>query len=735
MTTPKRKVGVRAVQALSAALFLATTTGAQGVPSLPQAEAQTRAQAVLEKMTLDEKIGQVSMAHFFRFLEGRKSGPITANAGDIFAQLLPGATLNGGGDAPQPNTPRGWADALRGLEALGRQNLPGGVPAVFGTDSVHGVNNVPGATLYPHNLGLGAAFNPALTQELARATAADMRAMNMDWDFSPVADLGRDPRWGRFYETFGESPWLVADQITASVQGLQSGGVAATLKHFVGYGSPGLGRDRANAEISTRALHELYLPPFKAGIRAGAMSVMANSGSVNGVPVHASQNILTDLLRGELGFKGLVVSDWNDIDRLVNTFKTHADLVRATAASVNAGIDLYMVPNDVEKYGAALKEAVEGGLVSRERLDEAALRMLTFKAQLGLMDARPAGSGVIADGRALAKRAAAATLTLLENDETLPVKKGRVLVTGPAMDSAAIQLGGWSVNWQGVGKGNVSYVPKVSTLATALKASAPAGVTVSALPDGKREALLKAAKSADTIIVALGEAPAAESQANNPELALPTGQVQLLRDLLGTGKPVVLVLMAGRPILLPEDLQNRLPAFVMAYLPGSEGGAALADALYGRAGFPGRLPFTWPGSLGEVGLTADRPPEGAGDAPLPLYPLGFGLDYTAFRTGDGQAVKTANSVKVSVTVTNTGTATFIVRASLPPAGNLEAVGRPVGVVQVSLKPSEARKLTLVVPVERLEAFTGDAFGGVRGEVLPGQYTFEIGDESARLSLP
>ncbi|MFK7601675.1 glycoside hydrolase family 3 protein [Deinococcus sp. SM5_A1] len=729
---------------LGAALLVASAgaqavTGAQTVPRLPYAEAETHAHTVLAKMTLDEKIGQVSMAHFFRFLEGRKSAPIVADAGDIFARLLPGAMLNGGGDAPQPNTPRGWADALRRLETLGRKGLPGGVPAVFGTDAVHGVNNVPGATLYPHNLGLGAAFNPALTQELARATAADMQALNMDWNFSPVADLGRDPRWGRFYETFGESPWLVADQITASVTGLQSGGVAATLKHFVGYGSPGLGRDRANAEISQRALHELYLPPFRAGIRAGAMSVMANSGSVNGVPVHASQNILTDLLRGELGFRGLVVSDWNDIDRLVNTFKTHADLVKAAAASVNAGIDLYMVPNDVEKYGAALKEAVEGGLVSQERLDEAALRMLTFKAQLGLMDPRPAGSGVITDGRALAKRAAAATLTLLENDGTLPIRKGRVLVTGPAMDSAAIQLGGWSVNWQGVGKGNVSYVPKVSTLATALKASAPAGVTVSALPESKREALLRAAANADTIVVALGEAPAAESQANNPNLTLPSGQIGLLRDLLGTGKPVVLVLMAGRPILLPEDLQNRLPAFVMAYLPGSEGGAALADALYGRAGFPGRLPFTWPANLGEVGLTADRPPEGAGDAPLPLYPLGSGLDYTVYRTSDGQATKTADGVKVSVTVKNTGeaagTSTFIVRASLPPAGNLEAVRRPVGVVQAALKKGESRTLSLNLPLERLEAFTGDAFGAVRGEVLQGQYILEIGDELVRFSLP
>nr|WP_244977088.1 glycoside hydrolase family 3 N-terminal domain-containing protein [Deinococcus humi] len=724
---------------LTAALLLTGVAGAQAVPRLSPSEAESRARAVLETMTLDEKIGQVSMAHFFRFLEGGRSGPIAPNAGEILSRLRPGATLNGGGDAPQPNTPRGWADTLRGLEALGREGLPGGLPAVFGTDAVHGVNNVPGATLYPHNLGLGAAFDPALTQEISRATAADMRSMNMDWNFSPVADLGRDPRWGRFYETFGESPWLVADQVAAAVTGLQSGGVAATLKHFVGYGSPGLGRDRANAEISERALHELNLPPFQAGIRAGALAVMANSGSVNGLPVHASHELLTGVLREELSFGGLVVSDWNDVERLVTVYKTHADLVQAAAASVNAGIDLYMVPNDVEKYGAALKEAVEDGQVSPARLDEAALRVLTFKAQLGLMDARPAGSGVLIDHRALAKRAAAATLTLLENDQTLPLKKGRVLVTGPAMDSAAIQLGGWSVNWQGVGKGNVTDVPKISSLATALKASAPASLTVSALPDTKRAALLQAAAKADTIIVALGEPPAAESQANNSTLSLPPAQIGLLRDVLGTGKPVVLVLMAGRPVLLPEDLQNRVSAFVMAYLPGSEGGAALADALYGRTGFPGRLPFTWPGTLGEAGLTADRPPEGAGEAPLPLYPLGFGRDYTSFRTTDAGAVATDAGVRVNVTVTNTGdvagTGTFIVNASLPPTGNLETVRRPVGVVRAALKPGEARTLSLMVPLERLEAFTGDVFGPVIGKVQDGLYMFQIGDETAAVNLP
>ncbi|AZI44861.1 beta-glucosidase (plasmid) [Deinococcus psychrotolerans] len=724
---------------LTVALLLTPVASAQAVPTLSRTEAETRARAVLSKMTLDEKIGQVSMAHFFRFLEGGRSGPVAANAGDSFSRLLPGAILNGGGDTPQPNTPLGWADTLRGLEELGRQHLPGGVPAVFGTDSVHGVGNVAGATLYPHNLGLGAAFDPALTREIALATAQDMRAMNMDWDFSPVADLGRDPRWGRFYETFGESPWLVADQISADVLGLQAGGVAATLKHFVGYGSPSLGRDRADAEISLRALHELYLPPFKAGIRAGAMAVMANSGSVNGLPVHASHTLLTDVLRGELGFGGLVVSDWNDIDRLVTVYKTHADLVRAAADSVNAGIDLYMVPYDVEKYAAALKEAVQGQLITQARLDEAALRMLTFKAELNLMDARPAGSGVLADHRALAKRAAAATLTLLENDSSaLPLTRGRVLVTGPAMDSAAIQLGGWSVNWQGVGKGNVTYVPKVSTLASALKTSAPAGVSVSALPDGKRAALLKAAANADKIVLALGEAPAAESQANNPNLALPDSQIQLLRDVLDTGKPVVLVLMAGRPILLPEDLRNRLAALVMAYLPGSEGGAALADALYGRAGFAGRLPFTWPGSLGEAGLSADRPPEGAGETLLPLYPLGFGLDYTRFATSAMTASAVPGGVSISVTLKNvgekTGTGTFIVRASLPPTGNLEAVKRPVGVVRAELKPGESRTLSLTVPAERLEAFTGDVFGPVTGSVVPGEYRFEVDGKQAAITF-
>lgn len=705
-----------------------------------QAGAEAQARAVLPRLSLDDKIGQVSMAHVFRFTEGGRSAPIRADADATFRALRPGTLLNGGGDAPQPNTPRGWADFLGRLDALGRANNPQGLPAVFGTDAVHGVNNVPAATLYPHNLGLGAAFDPALTREVAVATAADMRAMNMGWTFAPVADVGRDPRWGRYYETFGESPWLVADQVEAAVNGLQSGGVAATLKHFTGYGLPSLGMDRANAEISARAIHEVFLPPFRAGIRAGALSVMANSGSVNGVPVHASRALLTDLLRGELGFQGLLVSDWNDIERLITTYRTHTDLVRAAAASVNAGIDVYMVPNSVEAYQNALREAVQSGLVSEARLDEATLRVLTFKARLGLLDAPLAGSGVLNDHRDLARRAAAATLTLLENPaDTLPIRRGRVLVTGPAMDSAAIQLGGWSVNWQGVGKGNVPDVPKVATLAPALKATAPAGVTVSALPETKRPQLLTAAKGADVIVVAVGEAPGAEWQANSPTLSLPDGQITLLRDLLATGKPVVAVLMAGRPLLLPSDVQSRLSGLVMAYLPGTQGGAALADALYGRAGFPGRLPFTWPDSLTQVGLWSDRPAEGAGETPLPLYPLGYGLDYTTSVARDLTVTPGPDSVTAQATLTNTGeragTVTVLLRATLPASGALQATSRPVGVLRAVLKPGESRAVQVTVPHERLSSWVGDAYGPGTWQLLPGNYTLSAGDAKATLSLP
>lgn len=718
-------------------LTLAAHAGALTGP----AAADAQARALLARLSLEDKIGQVSMAHMFRFTEGDRSAPLRADAAGVFGRLRPGTLLNGGGDAPPQNTPRGWADFLAALDSLGRANSPHGVPAAFGTDAVHGVNNVPAATLFPHNLGLGAAFNPALTREVAQATARDLRALNTAWTFAPVADVGRDPRWGRYYETFGEAPWLVADQVDAAVTGLQAEGVAATLKHFTGYGLPSLGMDRANAEISARALHEVFLPPFQAGIRAGALSVMANSGSVNGVPVHASRTLLTDVLRGELGFQGLLVSDWNDIDRLVGTYRTHADLMQAAAASVNAGIDVYMVPNTLEAYQAALRDAVQAGLVSAARLDEATLRVLTFKARLGLLDAPLRGSGVLEDHRALARRAAAATLTLLENPAgTLPLRTGRVLVTGPGMDSAAMQLGGWSVNWQGVGKGNVPVVPRVSTLAPALKATAPAGITVSALPDGKRAQLLAAARQADVVVAAVGEAPGAEWMANNPALTLPEAQVTLLRDLLATGKPVVAVLLAGRPLVLPADVHSRLSGVVMAFLPGTEGGAALADALYGRTGFPGRLPFTWPDTLTQVGLTADRPPEGAGEAPLPLYPLGYGLDYTTSVARDLAVTLTPEGVQLSAALSNTGertgTVTVVARVTRPASGGLaEAAGRPVTALQAVLKAGETRTVSVTVPRERLSSWVGDAFGPGGWQLPGGVYRFTAGDGRAELTLP
>ncbi|WP_158263747.1 glycoside hydrolase family 3 protein [Deinococcus arcticus] len=729
--------GVRRGLALA---LLSAGLGSASATWLAPAAAEARARALLPRLSLEEKIGQVTMAHMFRFTEGGRSAPLSGTAAQTFGTLKPGSVLNGGGDTPQPNTPRGWADFLSALDAVGRQSGPQNIPAVFGTDAVHGVNNVPAATLFPHNIGLGAAFSPALTREVAQATARDLRALNAAWTFAPVADVGRDPRWGRFYETFGEAPWLVADHVAAAVEGLQGEGVAATLKHFAGYGLAPLGLDRGNAELSARTLHETVLPPFQAGIRAGALSVMANSGSVNGVPAHASRSLLTEVLRGQLGFSGLLVSDWNDIDRLVGTYRTHADLVQATAASVNAGLDVYMVPNTVEAYAAALKEAVTTGLVSPARLDEATVRVLTFKARLGLLDGPLAGSGSVGDHRALAEKAAAASFTLLENPRgVLPLKAGRVLVTGPAQDSAAIQLGGWSVNWQGVGRGNVKDVPRVSTLAVALKASAPAGITVSALPEHKRPGLLAAAKQADTVVVALGEPPAAEWEANNPGLSLPAEQLALLRDLIGTGKPVVAVLMVGRPIVFPPELHAELAGLVMAYLPGTEGGAALANALYGRAGFPGRLPFTWPDTAAQAGLSADRPPEGAGKAPQPLYPLGHGLDYTTSAAREVTAAAGPGSVTLSAELINSGeragTVTFVVRAALPASGALQAVARPVAALQAALKAGETRRVAVTIPNERLHTWVGDAFGAVRPELRPGTYAFTVDDSRAELTLP
>ncbi|GGK26353.1 glycosyl hydrolase [Deinococcus malanensis] len=688
---------------LMALLLAASTALAQTHPYLDtRLPVEQRVQDLLNRMTLEEKVGQLTQINVQRLM-GRDEwdrGPLNPEWLDrILAKQHVGSLLSGGGAAPQPNTPEAWARMTNDLQRYALTHSRLKIPILYGVDAVHGHNNVIGATMFPHNIGLGATFDTKFPHQIGEVTARALRATGITWNFAPDADMGRDPRWGRFYETWGEDPVLASEMVAANVRGLQGpalgpDSVAATVKHFIGYGSPVGGKDRADARITSAQLRGVHLPPFQAGLTAGAATVMVNSGSVNGVPAHASGELLTNLLRGDLGFRGITVSDWEDVRKLQTVHKvapTYRDAVRMALA---AGVDVSMVPHDAEGFTSAVLDLVKSGDLPAGRVDEAAARVLALKFRLGLFeqpfaDAQKASAAVTA-GTDLALRAARQSITLLASDgRTLPLgeRARRVLVVGERARDPRSQLGGWTIGWQGLPKNEDT---RAITILDGMKQVVPKGTQL------RYSAGVPGQPDADALVVVVGEPPHAEGEADNPTLALPAADLALLREATASGKPVVAVLLAGRPIVIPDDVRTRLAAFVMAYLPGSEGGRAVADVLYGNTSPSGRLPFTWPMAAAHVPAPYDEP----GRSGAPLYAFGHGLSYTTFAYRDLRATRDA----VTVTVANTGrvAGSHSVLAFARPQGSTSPA-RLVTFGRVVLQPGESRVLTLALPLGRLPA--------------------------------
>jgi beta-glucosidase len=686
----------------------------------PTTPIPARVEDLLARMTLAEKVGQMTQVNVTRLMGTGEwdRGPLNeAWVQRTLGDLHVGSVLSGGGAAPVPNTPVEWAELTNALQRAAMAASRLGIPLIYGVDAVHGHNNVLGATIFPHNLGLAATWDPALVEAVARRTAADVAATGIHWNFAPVADLGRDLRWGRTYETFGQDPLLAAELVAASVRGIQSAGdVAATVKHFLGYGAAADGRDRGDAIVSETDLWTLHVPPFRAGFAAGAWTVMVNSGSVNGVPGHASADLLTGLLRERLGFEGVIVSDWNDLERLLTVHGYARDFADAVALGVNAGIDVYMVPHDAERFVRTLLDAVDAGAVSQERVDDAVRRVLTLKLRLGLfedpyVDVERAASVLVSDD-ALAYEAALRSLTLLANDGVLPLASdARVLVTGTGATSVARQMGGWTIGWQGVE--SVWETPPAVTVLDGLMDRAPAGTSVSYADARDLSGLQAVAEGADAVVVVVGETPYAEGQGDVAAAVLGAHDTALVEAALATGRPTVLVLLAGRPLALPAALHRDLAALVMAFLPGSQAGSALADALYGRAGFSGRLPVAWPADV-ETSAPIDTDER---------YPFGFGLGYADFDVIALEASILDGNLEVSVEVTNAGDVAGreTVQVFVWREGGLDPSERLIGFDSVQLEPGEARSLRLELPLTRLAV-------GADRHVDPGRYVVRVAGE-------
>lgn len=765
--------------ALLALGLLLSVTAASAAGGSDEVQVERRIRKIMEGMTLEQKVGQMTqltldvlgrgehIAHSYMPFEFDET-----MLDSVIHHYKVGSILNTASNTPlEVET---WSRIVRRLqeEAL----ADGGIPIIYGVDQIHGVTYTAGGTLFPQQIGMAATWNPQLVAEGARICAYESMAGNVPWNFSPILDLGRDPRWPRMWETYGEDSHLVSVMGAAAVRGYQGPDrsrvdgrhVAACLKHYLGYGVPYSGRDRTPALIPDNELRERHFQPFVDAVRAGALSVMANSGLINGVPVHASHRLLTEWLKEGLDWDGVIVTDWNDINNLWSRDRLCTTPKEAVKIAINAGIDMSMVPYDV-KFCTYLKELAEEGEVPMSRIDDAVSRILRLKFRLNLFE-RPYAA--VEDypefaGEAFARCARAAaeeSITLLKNEGgLLPLPSGaKILVTGPGANSMRALNGGWTLSWQGE-KADL-YGEAYRTILEALTARAGAGRVVyapgvtyeegnpptTAIPyyaenEPQIEAAVRAAAGVDCIVLCLGENSYCETPGNLEDLTLSANQLKLAGAMAATGKPVVLVLAEGRPRII-SSIEPQMRAVVQAYLPGNYGGEALAAVLYGDVNPSGRLPYTYPKYVNAL-TTYDHKPcetmdvmEGAYNYEAAVsvqWPFGYGLGYTTFAYDNLQVGKSVfragDELVFTVDVTNTGKragketvmlfSSDLAASISPDVRRLRAFGK------VELQPGETRRVKLAVPADDL-AFVG-ADG--RWRLEKGDFDIQAGSRVVRIT--
>ncbi len=570
-------------------------------PSLSIAE---RVEDLLARMDLSDKLGQMTQA------ERSVISPAQ------LAEHRVGSVLSGGGSTPTPNTPAAWAEMYDAYQTTALAT-PLGIPILYGVDAVHGHNTLAGATVFPHNIGLGATRDPELVERIGRATALELAATGPTWTFSPCLCVARDDRWGRTYESFSEDPELVSAMARivigyqGEVLGAERASVLATAKHYVGDGGTDGGVDQGDMRTSETELRAIHLPPFEAAIELGVGSIMVSFSSFNGEKLHGHRYLITEVLKGELGFTGFVVSDWAGVDQLdgAEGFTTSE-----VATAINVGIDMVMVPHDYAGFIARLREAVESGLVPMERIDDAVRRILTKKFELGLFE-RPYADRELgeligsAEHRALAREAVAKSLVVLTNDGILPLHDlTRLLVVGQRADDLGAQAGGWTLQWQGVS----GDVPGGTSIFQAIRDEVGGDVEVVRSPSA-----VNLTGDFDAAIVVVGETAYAEFMGDRPDgVMLSRADRAVLARVQALGVPTVVVVISGRPIDL-AGTNEWANAVVAAWLPGTEG-AGVSDVLFGRVEPSGRLPMSWP-------VSPEQQPVNVGDGQVPLFEFGHGV--------------------------------------------------------------------------------------------------------------
>lgn len=726
-------------------------------------QVEEKVEQVLSKMTLDEKIGQMTQLSI-DVLGSFVNGEFVLDESKLqqaIAEFKVGSVLNAPG--PVAQTAAKWQEIIGRIQEVSMKEI--GIPCIYGLDQTHGTTYTLDGILFPQNINIAASFNPELAYEAARITAYETRAGSCPWTFSPTVDMARDPRWSRIWENFGEDCLVNAVMGSQSILGYQgdepnhipANRIAASVKHYMGYSSARTGKDRTPAYISESELREKCFAPFKACVEAGALTIMVNSGSINGVPVHANHELLTKWLKEDLQWDGMLVTDWADINNLYTREHVAASKKEAIKMAVNAGIDMAMEPYDLG-YCTLLKELVEENEVSMARIDDAVRRVLRLKVRLGLFeqpitpmaDYPLLGSEEHAQ---LALKAAEESEILLKNkDQILPLKKGtKILVTGPNAHSMRCLNGGWSYSWQGHLADR--FASKYNTLYEAICQEFGAdhvrleqGVTYVAEGTYTEEntpeiaKAVAAAHQVDVIIACIGENSYCETPGNLSEMAISENQRNLVKALATTGKPMILVLNEGRPRII-HDLEPLAQGIIHIMLPGNFGGNALANILSGEANPSAKMPYTYPRHEAELTTYDYRVSEemdkmeGAYDYDAVIsvqWPFGYGLSYTTFEYSrlvcSHSDFNMQDELTFTVDVTNTGKRTgkeVVMLFSRDMVASLTPENRRLRAFQkVELKPGETKQVTLKIPASDL------AFVGSDGRWIleAGEFRIQVGNQ-------
>ncbi|WP_289697282.1 glycoside hydrolase family 3 N-terminal domain-containing protein, partial [uncultured Duncaniella sp.] len=641
---------------------------------------------------------------------------------------------------PTAQTPAKWEKLIGQIQEVSMKEI--GIPCIYGLDQNHGTTYTLGGVLFPQNINVGASFNPTLARRAAEITAYETRAANCPWTYSPTVDLTRDPRWSRVWENYGEDPLVNAIMGVQQVKGFQGDNpnkigrhnIATSVKHYLGYGAPRTGKDRTPAYISPSDLREKFFEPYRACIEAGALTVMVNSGSINGRPVHANNELLTKWLKEDLNWDGMIVTDWADINNLYTREYVAHDKKEAIEMAINAGIDMSMEPYDLN-FCTLLKELVNEGRVSQERIDDAARRVLRLKYRLGLFDTPNTYPKDYADfacdrHEQVALQAAEESEILLKNNGgILPLKKGtKILLTGPNANSMRCLNGGWSYSWQGhltdrfASKYNTIYKALVNkfgkkNIVLEQGVTYPAEGAYHEENEPEIEKAVAAASDVDVIVACIGENSYCETPGNLSDLAVSENQRNLVKALAATGKPIILILNGGRPRII-SDIEPLADGIVNILLPGNFGGEALANILAGDTNPSGKMPYTYPRHQAELTTYDYRVSEemdkmeGAYDYDAVVsvqWPFGYGLSYTTFKYDNLRCSHSEFGVNdnliFTIDVTNTGNCTgkeVVMLFSRDMVASLTPDNRRLRAFEkVELKPGETKTVTLPIKASDL----------------------------------